>query len=289
MLLLRTIRTFHLPHFAYLYVLILFMLRVTSDDAEIVYEVLGDGPPVVLLHPFPLNHEFWLPAAHSLASHYRLIMPDLRGHGDSGVGEGPATMAKHAGDVSRVCDQEGVGRAVFIGVSIGGYLLFEFWRRYRGRVAGLGLCNTRAQAETPESRAARLQSAADVLEHGVEPFIETMIPKLFGKTTLETRPDLVEAVRRMILKMSPMDINLVQKGMAERPDSVETLKTINVPTLLVAGDEDVATPVPQAELMRQNIAGAEMKLIRKAGHYAAFEQAEEVGRVLRQFLDRLRT
>lgn len=265
------------------------MLRVASDDAEIVYDVLGDGPPVVLLHPFPVNHEFWLPAAQAVAPRYRLILPDLRGHGDSGVGNGPATMVKHAIDVARVCDQEGIGRAVFVGVSIGGYLLFEFWRRYRGRVAALGLFNTRAQAETPESRGARLQAAADVLERGVDPFGETMIPKLFGKTTIETRPDLVEAARRMILKMSPMDINLVQKGMAERPDSVDTLKTINVPTLLLAGDEDVATPVPQAELMLQNIAGADMKIIARAGHYAAFEQSEEVGRVLRQFLDKVRS
>ena len=265
------------------------MLRLTSDDAEIAYEVLGNGPPVVLLHPFPVNHEFWLPAAQALESRYRLILPDLRGHGDSGVGEGPATMAKHAADIARVCDQEGIGRAVFIGVSIGGYLLFEFWRRYRGRVAGLGLFNTRAQAETPESRAARLQAAADVLEHGVEPFIDTMIPKLFGKTTMETRPDLVAAARRLILRMSPLDINLVQRGMAERPDSVASLKTINVPSLLLAGDEDVATPVPQAELMRQNIPGADMKVIARAGHYAAFEQAEEVGRVLRQFLDKIRS
>jgi 3-oxoadipate enol-lactonase len=265
------------------------MLRVSSDDAEIVYEIFGDGPPVILLHPFPVSHEFWIGAAQALASRYRLILPDLRGHGDSGVGEGPAAMAKHAADIARVCDHEGIGRAVFIGVSIGGYLLFEFWRRYRGRVAALGLCNTRAQAETPESRAARLQSAVDVLERGVEPFIESMIPKVFGNTTLETRPDLVDAARRMMLKMSPMDISLVQKGMAERPDSVETLKTINVPTLLLAGDEDLATPVPQAELMRQNIAGAEMKVIAKAGHYAAFEQAEEVGRVLRQFLDKIRS
>jgi len=265
------------------------MLRLTSDDAEIVYEVLGSGPPVVLLHPFPVNHEFWMSSAQPLASNYRLILPDLRGHGDSGIGEGPATMAKHAADVARVCDQEGVGRAVFVGVSIGGYLLFEFWRRYPGRIAALGLCNTKAQAETPESRAARLQSAADVLERGVEPFIETMIPRVFGKTTIETRPDLVANARRMMLKMSPMDINLVQQGMAERPDSVATLKTINVPTLLLAGAEDVATPVAEAELMRQNISGAEMKVIARAGHYAAFEQAEEVGRVLRQFLDKVRT
>jgi 3-oxoadipate enol-lactonase len=261
------------------------MKRLTSDDAQLAYVVLGDGPPVVLLHPFPVNHEFWLPAAQALSARYRLIIPDLRGHGDSDAGEVPASMAKHAADVGRVCDAEDVGRAVFAGVSIGGYILFEFWRQYRGRVAALVLANTRAQAETAESRASRLRSAADVLERGMDPFVEIMIPKLLGKTTIESRLDLVADVKRMILKMSPADVNLVQMGMADRPDSVSTLKTVNVPTLVMAGAEDVATPVAEAELMKQNIAGAQLKVIAKAGHYAVFEQAEEAGTIIRQFVD----
>lgn len=264
------------------------MRRITSDDAELVYDVIGSGPPVILLHPFPANHEFWLPAADALSSRYRLIIPDLRGHGESGIGEGPASMAKHAQDVARICDHEEVGRAVFAGVSIGGYLMFEFWRRYRGRVAALALCNTRAQAETPESRAARLQSAADVLECGTEPFVDTMLGRLLGKTTQDSRPDVVASVRRMMLKMSPLDINLVQKGMADRPDSMSTLKTINIPVLLIAGGEDVATPLGEAELMRQNIPGARLQVIPNGGHYAVLERAEESGRLMRQFLDELR-
>jgi 3-oxoadipate enol-lactonase len=261
------------------------MKRITGDDAEIVYQVMGEGPPIVLLHPFPAHHELWLPAAEALASRYRLILPDLRGHGDSGVGQGPATMAKHAADLARICDHEEVGRAVFAGVSIGGYVLFEFWRRYRGRVAAFLLCDTRAQADTAEGRAGRLQSATDVLERGTEPFVENMIPRLFGKTTLGSRPDLVAGARKMMMKMSAADIAEVQKGMAERPDSVPTLKTINVPTLVVVGDEDVLSPVADAELMRQGIAGAQMKVIPRGGHYAVWEQAAEVGIVVRQFVD----
>jgi pimeloyl-ACP methyl ester carboxylesterase len=263
------------------------MKRITSGDAELAYGVLGEGPPVVLLHPFPAHHEIWLPAAGALSSRYRLILPDLRGHGESGVGEGPATMAKHAADIAKICDHEDVGRAPFAGVSIGGYVLFEFWRRYRGRVAALMLCDTRAQGDALEGRAARLQAAADVLERGTEPFVESMIPRLFGKTTLSTRPDLVDAARKMMMKMSPEDISLVQKGMAERPDSVATLKTINVPVLVVAGDEDILSPPSEAELMRQSIAGAQMKVIPRAGHYAVWEQHQAVGAVLRQFLDSL--
>ena len=108
--------------------------RVKSGDAEIAYRVLGEGSSVVLLHPFPASHEFWLPVAEALAGRYRVVLPDLRGHGDSGVGEGPATMEKHASDTLRVMDDAEIGRAPLVGVSIGGYALFEFWRRHRGQI-----------------------------------------------------------------------------------------------------------------------------------------------------------
>ena len=265
------------------------MQHLHSDDAEIVYEIMGEGPPVVLLHPFPAHHEFWNPATAALGARYRLILPDLRGHGDSEIGEGPALMQKHASDIARVLDAAGVGKAAFVGCSIGGYILFEFWRRFRGRVSALALCDTRPQADSAEGRTNRLKAAADVLEQGTEPFIESMIPKLMGRTTVCTRPDLVEGARAMMRKMSAEDVSLVQRGMAERPDSVADLKTINVPTLIAIGEEDVLCTVADGELMRQHIAGSQLKMIPKAGHYSPWEQPEAVGLLLRQFLDGART
>jgi 3-oxoadipate enol-lactonase len=264
------------------------MPQITSGDAEIFYEVLGSGPPVVLLHPFPANHDLWKPAAQAVISRYRVILPDLRGHGESGIGEGPATMEKHAADLARILDHEEVGRAPFVGVSIGGYVLFEFWRKYRARVEALVLCNTKAQADTPEARAARLQAATDVTERGTEPYFESMLPKLLGSTTYSARPDLVEGALRMMRKMSPEDVAMVQRGMAQRQDSVETLKTINVPTMVVTGDEDILTGKAEAEFMRQHIPGSQLKVVAKAGHYSPWEQPEEVGKLLRQFLDAVR-
>jgi pimeloyl-ACP methyl ester carboxylesterase len=261
------------------------MERLFSDDAEIVYEIQGSGPAVVLLHPFPCHHEFWNPIAPALNSRYRLITPDLRGHGDSDIGEGPALMSKHAHDIARVMDAAGVGKAAFIVCSIGGYIWFEFWRRFRERVTALALCSSRPQADTAEARANRLKAAADVLDHGTGPFIESMIPKLMGRTTVATRPDLVDGARRMMRKMSPQDISLIQRGMAERPDSVADLQTINVPTLIVMGEEDVLSTIADGDLMRQTIAGSQLKVIPKAGHYAPWEQPEVVGPILRKLLD----
>jgi pimeloyl-ACP methyl ester carboxylesterase len=155
-------------------------------------------------------------------------------------------------------------------------------------VEALVLCNTKAQADTSEARAGRLQAAVEVMELGTEPFFQSMLPKLVGKTTYNTRPDLVEGALRMMRKMSPEDVAMVQRGMAERPDSVETLKTVNVPTLVVTGDEDIFTGVPEAELMRRNIPGSQMKVIGRAGHYSPWEQPEDVGKLVRQFLDTVR-
>ena len=261
------------------------MNRIRSGDADIFYEVLGDGPPLVLLHPFPAHHAFWLPAAQSLISRYRVILPDLRGHGESDIGDGPATMEKHATDLARVVGDAGVGRAIFCGVSIGGYILFEFWRRYPGRIAALVLSCTRAQADTDDARNIRLENAEVVLERGTEWFVDLMAPKLLGKSTQEARPDLVADARRMMLQMSPQDIAQVQQGMAARADSVATLKTINVPTLVTVGEEDTLIPSSDGELMRQHIASSRLAVIPKAGHFAAWEQAEEVGKQVRKFVD----
>ena len=112
-----------------------------------------------------------------------------------------------------------------------------------------------------------------------------MIPKLLGATTFLSRPDLVEGALRMMRKMSPEDISLVLRGMAERPDSVPDLKHINLPTLIVMGEEDTLATGADGELMRQNIPGSRLKMIPKAGHYAPWERPEAVAPLLRQFLD----
>ncbi|HEY1464276.1 MAG TPA: alpha/beta hydrolase [Terriglobales bacterium] len=261
------------------------MRQVRSGDAEIVYEVLGSGPPVILLHPFPANHALWLPAVQSLTSSYQLILPDLRGHGDSEIGEGPALMEKHAADIARIMDDADVKRAILIGNSIGGYAIFECWRRWKERITGLVLCNTKAIPDTPEIRSTRLQSVSDVLERGTEPFFASQVTRLVGKTTQASRPDLVDGALRMMRKMSTVDVAMVQRGMAERTDSMPILKTIHVPTLVITGIEDELTGIPDADAMHKNIPRSELKVVAKAGHYSPWEQPEEVGRLLRQFLD----
>ena len=148
------------------------------------------------------------------------------------------------------------------------------------------LANTRASAETPEGRSNRLAAAERVLRQGTAEFVAEMVPKLFSPMTLTNRPDLVERARRMMLKMSPQDVSAVQRGLAERPDSITTLNTITVPTLII-GAEDDSIPRAEFELMRQQIQNCRLHVLARAGHYAAMEQPEEFAGLLRSFLDAL--
>lgn len=257
---------------------------VRSNDAEISYTVQGDGAPVVLLHPFPANHRFWLPVVELLSSRYRFIVPDLRGLGSSTLGDGPATMEKHAEDIRRVCDDAGVGKPAFIGVSMGGYILFEFWRRFRERFGSLVFSNTKAGADTDEARKGRLEAAEQVLRRGPEVFIEAQLQKLIGEATRRNRPDVVDEARRIMMASTATGIAANQQGMAARPDSTATLPGINVPALFVGGIEDVLTPPEEIERMHKAVRGSQLRIIPAVGHYAAFERPDEYASILREFL-----
>jgi pimeloyl-ACP methyl ester carboxylesterase len=261
-------------------------MRVRSGDTEIYYEVRGNGPDLVLLHPFPAHHGVWTPVAELLSSRFRVITPDLRGMGQSAPGEGAATMEKHANDLLRLCQDVEVEKTTFAGNSIGGYILFEFWRRYRERVKSIVFIDTKASADSDEARKTRLAAAEDVLKRGSEPFIDAQLPKLLGESTQRNRPDRVQEAKRMMMQASAAGIAAVQRGMAERPDSTPTLSAINVPTLVIVGEEDVLTPMAEMEKIHRGVRNSVMRRIPKAGHYSPFEQAEEVHRVLREFLGR---
>ena len=262
-------------------------MLLRTDDASLYYETHGTGPDVVLLHPFPANHKFWLPIVDVLSSRFRLTLPDLRGHGQSQPGEGPATMKKHAHDILALCDELHIARAVFIGCSIGGYINFELWRRAHERVHAFVFIDTKAPADSEEARANRLRSADDVLARGPESFIDSMLPKLIGRTTRSNRPDIAATARSMMMETSAAGIAAIQRGMAERPDSTPTLSAITVPTLVLFGDED-DVPLAEGEAIRSGIRGSELRVIERAGHYAPFEKPDEVGRILREWLERLR-
>jgi pimeloyl-ACP methyl ester carboxylesterase len=261
-------------------------MLLRSDDVDLFYEVRGEGPDVMLLHPYPSDHRYWLPMVQHLESRFRLVLPDLRWLGRSGVGEGATTMEKLATDLLCLCEELKIGRAVFVGCSVGGYVLFEFWRRWRERVKALVLMDTKASLDSDEARAGRLRNAEEILLQGPAWAIEQMMPRLLSPVTMSSRLDVVERARQTMEHARAAGMAAMQRGMAQRADSTLTLAEIGVPTLVLGGEDDAPAPVSELERMARGIRGSELKIVRRAGHFAAFEQPEEVGRLVREFLER---
>lgn len=250
---------------------------------------MGEGTPVVLLHPTPCDHRFWLPAAEALARKYRVILPDLRGHGQSAAGEGPITIERLGADALRLLDELKVQKALFAGCSIGGYTLYEIWRKAPARALALAFCCAKPQADTEAGRAQREESIAGIREHGISSFIEAQLEKLIGPTARQRHPERIADARDMMRTVAPAAVIAVQEGLAARPDSVETARGIRVPAFVLAGGEDPAsTPADMkllAETIRNGGYGAEYTELRDAGHFAPWEQPQMVGRMLRRFFD----
>jgi pimeloyl-ACP methyl ester carboxylesterase len=264
----------------------------TSGDTQLFYTVQGEGHDLVLLHPMPCNHRFWLDVASALTPRYRVILPDLRGHGQSEAGDGPITMEKLGQDLVRLLDELRISRAMFAGCSIGGYALYELWRKAPARVSALAFCCSRPQADSEENRAKREEWIRKIGERGTGEWVESMLEQLIGPTARRRAPQKLGEAREMMQAVRPAAAIALQQGLASRPDSTETAKTIRVPAFVLAGGEDQSSTTMDmkllADLIRGGGYGAEFTELRDAGHYAPWEQPEMVGKLLRRFFDSLR-
>lgn len=264
------------------------MKRVFARNLEFGVVDQGQGSPIVFVHGFPLNHAMWNSQIPIFAERHRLIVPDLRGFGDSVDTEGTVSMEDFADDLAAILDDLAVREPVVLcGLSMGGYIALQFVRKYRPRLRGLVLCDTRASADVPEVVENRLRIAKLAIESGTQPVADAMLPKAFGPKTYAERPQVVEAVRGMMISSDPTGVAAASRGMAVRPDMTQLLPKIDVPTLVVVGADDVLTPVDEMRRMSQAIPGAQFHIVPEAGHLSPLENPIVFNAVLARFLEAL--
>lgn len=247
----------------------------------------GRACVLVLLHGFPLSREMWASQLTEIGKHYRVIAPDLRGHGESPAPEGVYTMNEMADDVIELLDRLQIKQPVVVGgLSMGGYVALSLVLRYPERVCGLMLIDTRAAADTPEAARVREETARTVLYEGSpRSMIETMVPRLFGETTRENHPGRIEPMFAVMERTTPQGIAGALRGMAVRPDLRGELVKIKVPTLVMVGEEDVISPPAEAREMTDLLPSAQLELIPKAGHLTPYENPQATNAAILRFLD----
>jgi len=269
-----------------------------SDGARLSFCESGSGIPVVFLHPTPLDHDYWRPVAGNLAG-IRAITPDLRGHGASELGRGlpvggfervpdapVLAIARLGADVLALLDHLRVRQAVFVGCSIGGYVVLDLWRRAAARIAGLAFVCSKPQPDAEANRDQRAANIAALRQSGTGPLFDGMATSLIGASERARRPEILAELRARMTLTQESAI-AVQAGLAVRPDSVPTVATIEVPVLAIAAGDDSAVKPVEMEAFRTAQNGCEFHLLPDAGHFAAYEQPEKVAALLAEWLKQI--
>ena len=250
----------------------------------------GAGLPVLLVHGFPLDHTMWQPQLEALAGDAHVLAPDLRGFGASDAGGETVSMEDFADDLAALLDAREIQEpVVFCGLSMGGYIAWQFFLRHRERLRALILCDTRAAADTPVAATARMANARRILTEGMGFLVEGMLDKLFAAETRQRRPEVVAAVRRVTLAAPPQGAAAALRGMAARPDVSARLPQMDLPALVVCGREDAFSTVAEMRDMARLLPQARFVEVAGAGHMSPLEQPQAVNEAIREFLAGLKT
>jgi 3-oxoadipate enol-lactonase len=269
--------------------------RVVSGDVQrlmvhgvnLAVEVRGQGPALLFVHGYPFDHTIWREQIDNLEG-FRRIAPDLRGMGQSDAPDLGYGMEIYAADLAGLLDALAVDDVILCGLSMGGYIAFEFLRQWRDRVRGLVLLDTRAEPDSAEARRGRDAAAAVVRERGPAAVAETMLPGVLSPATLRERPDVAERIRAMIAATPVSGIVGALAAMRDREGSESLLPTLaGLPTLVLVGEDDTLTPPDQARSMAQAIPGVQLVIIPGAAHLPPVEQPVATTTALRDFLGSL--
>jgi pimeloyl-ACP methyl ester carboxylesterase len=264
--------------------------NINTPEAKLSVADVGQGPPILFVHGFPLDHTMWRHQIAELSRDYRCLAPDLRGFGRSRVTKGTVPMEQFADDLGALLDALGVTEPVVLcGLSMGGYIAWPFVRRHAARLRALILCDTRAVPDSADAAANRRKLAEDVVRLGPELVANAMLPRLLAPDSVHQQQQLKDDLRSVILATNPHGIAAASLGMAERGDARPLLPTIACPTLVLVGEHDVISSPTEMREIADTIPAAVFQIIPRAGHMAPLEQPAPVNQILREFLKTVRT
>jgi pimeloyl-ACP methyl ester carboxylesterase len=251
------------------------MDSIEINGIRLAYNRQGKGTPLVLLHGYPLDHRLWDEVVPLLENKFDLIIPDLRGFGESSTVDVFYTMEDYASDIAGLLDFLGIQKTAIAGHSMGGYAALAFARLYPERVTGLGLVSSQVLADTPAKREDRFKTAAEVADKGPASVVEAMTPNFTND------PRLQDFARSSMELQQPAAYIGALKAMGERVDSTPLLETINYPVVIVHGDADGLIPIDRAREVKAALPNAYLVEVPGAGHMPMKEAPEITAEALR--------
>lgn len=261
-------------------------METSLNGIVIRYDDAGpaDARAVIFLHGFPFNRTMWQAQMQLLAGRCRVIACDLRGHGETEPGEATFSMELFADDLLGLMEALRIERAVLCGHALGGCIALEAAQRRPERFSALILCGCRCSADTPEEQARKLAAVTAVRDEGVENFAEALLGRLFAPQTYETAPEVVAAVREMILTLSPLSLERTLLAMRAREETCSKLPELTMPVLLLAGETDGIAPPENAAYMKEHLPHAHLSILPGTGHLGNLEDPAAFNAELERFI-----
>jgi len=261
-------------------------MQATVDTRSgLTYVRSGEGPPLLLVHGFPLDSSMWNGQFEPLSRASTVIAADLPGFGRSGLGNGAGSIDSYADRLAELLTGPGISSpVVFCGHSMGGYVGWSFLRRHRERVGGMILCHTRSKADSATIARGRRLAAQRVTESGTQALVDDMLLKLVSKATQIGNPEVAIRLQAIMLAAGRDSVSAALVAMAERKDSTSLLAEIDFPVLVVAGEDDPITPAEEMQELANGIRGSTFRLIAGTGHISPMEQPDRFNHLVAEFL-----
>ncbi|QGQ93450.1 alpha/beta fold hydrolase [Paenibacillus psychroresistens] len=258
---------------------------IEFNGIVLAYEDQGSGEPLVLLHGLCGSSDYWDKILPQLSKQYRVIAPDLRGHGQSGISDEPYPMELMAHDIAELLEKLHIPQAILIGHSLGGYVTLAFAEQYPEKLHAFSLVHSSGFADDEKGKANRDNGIAGISENGIESFIAGLNPKLFAPEHLETMKPTVEHIRQIGVATNPKGAMNVLVGMRDRVDRNQIIADAQVPVLLIAGEADQIIPLEKA--FAEHGEHITQVTIANAGHMSMQEQPAALLEQILTFADRI--
>ena len=265
------------------------LLNAVLNGLEVWFACEGnaDAPPLVLIHGFPFSHEMWHPQVTAFSETYWVIEYDLRGHGRSSAGDGQYPFEFFVDDLISLLDHLKIKKAILCGLSMGGYIALRAVERNPERVLALILADTQAKADSNAAKLKRAAAVRVIKTGGVKPYAKEFLKTVFTQQSLAAKSESVVGIQKIIESNSAIGICGALIALATRTDTVPSLSAIQIPTLILVGEQDTLTPISAAEEMHDRIIGSELHVIKHAAHLSNMENPDEFNGHVKEFLRRV--
>jgi len=261
-------------------------INITINNLTVSYSDHGpdDAPVIIFIHGFPLNKSMWNIQVEALKENYRVIAYDIRGHGNSDPGIDEFSIELFVIDLLRLMEKLKIEKSILCGLSLGGYIALNAVLKHPDRFDGLILNDTQCIADTPEIKENRCNAIISIKEKGVEQYADEIIKKLFAQETFTKNKNVVDAVKEMIISTQKQSLCNTLHALAERKETCDQLPEINIPVLIMVGEEDKITPIAAAQQMHEKILNSKLEIIPQAGHLSNLENPAAFNTHLVNFL-----